>query len=172
MTRRAMVEVLDPASIRVNEHTRVLGYDRRSVRLGIKHPSGAYNQILITVRRLRVCRSWVFSMTRARVCRLQLLLAPANAVILGSESFGTRDHILPSQIRDFFFRRLLRLAGLRWRYLTQPPHGWSVLSLSLMLRPTVSRPVSLGIKHHSGAYDQIFLLLSYSSRFVDLGRPL
>jgi hypothetical protein len=39
------------------------------------------------------------------VCRLQLLLVLASAVILGSESRGsesrgTRDHILLSQIRD------------------------------------------------------------------------
>jgi hypothetical protein len=34
----------------------------------------------------------------------------------------------------------------------------SKLSLSVMLRPTVSRPVCLGIKHPSGAYDRILLL--------------
>jgi hypothetical protein len=94
----------------------------RVVCLGIKHPSGAYEQIFITVRQSRVCWCGAHSLTRRWVCRLKLLLALARAVILGSESSGTRDHILLSQIRDFPFRRILRLAGLRWRYSTPPPH--------------------------------------------------
>jgi hypothetical protein len=37
---------------------------------------------------------------RGWVCRLQLLLVLASAVILRSESCGTRDHVLLSEIRD------------------------------------------------------------------------
>jgi hypothetical protein len=98
----------------------------RPVCLGIKHRSGAYDQIFSTVKQLRVCWFGAPSLTRGRVCPLQFLLALASAVILGSEFIGTRDHILLSQIRDFPFRRLLRLAGLRWRYSTPPPHGMFV----------------------------------------------
>jgi hypothetical protein len=83
----------------------------RPVYFGINH-----DQICITVRQLS-------SLTRGRVCRFQLLLLLASAVIFGSDSHGTRDHILLSQIGDFSFRRLLRLAGLRWRYSIPPPHG-------------------------------------------------
>jgi hypothetical protein len=95
----------------------------RPVCLVTKHPFVAYDQISIIVWQLRVCWFRAPSLTRRRVCRLQLLLALASAVIFGSESRKTRDHILLSQIRDFPFRRLLRLAGSRWRYSTPPPHG-------------------------------------------------
>jgi hypothetical protein len=44
---------------------------------------------------------------RGRVCRLQLLLALASAAILGSESRGTRDHILLPQILNLPFHRPL-----------------------------------------------------------------
>jgi hypothetical protein len=60
----------------------------RPVCLGIKHPSGAYNQIFITVRQLQVCSCGVLSVMRWQVCRLQSLLALASAVILRSEPVG------------------------------------------------------------------------------------
>jgi hypothetical protein len=103
----------------------------RPICLGIKHPSGVYDQILIIVWQLRVCWFGATSLTRGRVCRLQFLLALASAVIFLSESRRTRGHILLPQIWDFPFRRLLRLAGSRWRYSTPPPHGGVIYYCSL-----------------------------------------
>jgi hypothetical protein len=40
----------------------------RPASLGVKHPSGAYHQIFITVRQLQVCWCGALSLTRGRVC--------------------------------------------------------------------------------------------------------
>jgi hypothetical protein len=96
---------------------------RQSVRLGVQ-PLETHGQNFFS--QLNTCGHSLYitsSLTRGWVCHLQLLLSLASAFILGSDSRGTRDHILSSQIRDFPFCRLLRLAGLRWKYSTPPAHG-------------------------------------------------
>jgi hypothetical protein len=60
----------------------------------------AQDKIFITVRQLWVCWCGAPSVTRGWVCRLQLLLVLVSAVILRSESRGTHDHTILSQIRD------------------------------------------------------------------------
>jgi hypothetical protein len=61
-------------------------------------PSRARDQIFIIFLTVTVLFLWAPSLTRGRVCLLYMLLAPASAVFVGSESLGTRDHILLSQI--------------------------------------------------------------------------
>jgi hypothetical protein len=80
----------------------------------------------ITVRQLSVCWRGALSLTRGRVCRLQLLLArvPWDSW----QYFTVSDSRLP-------FSRLLRLAGLRWRYSTPPPHGiLTILNWTLLYK--------------------------------------
>jgi hypothetical protein len=60
-------------------------------------PSVAHDKIFIIVRQLRSCFCEAPSLTRGRVCILYMMLALASAVFRGSESLGSRDHILPSQ---------------------------------------------------------------------------
>jgi hypothetical protein len=73
---------------------------------------------------------------------------PRQRIHYGSESCGTRDHILLSLFRDYRIRRLIRLAGLRWRYSTPPPQGvlpGSGLLLLIKVRggPTTNTPLNI-----------------------------
>jgi hypothetical protein len=121
----------------------------QSVLLSGSHPE-PMTRFLFSVWQLRVSWCWAPSLTRGWVFNLltQLLLGLTRAFILGSKSSRIQDHILLSHLRHpqpggpgsciyipqeqgdpvipsgtgFPFRRLLRLAGLRWRYSNPPPH--------------------------------------------------
>jgi hypothetical protein len=84
--------------------------------LGVQHPSGAQDQIFVTVRQLRVCWRGAPSLMKGWVCRLQLLLTLTSAVILGSESRRMHDHTLLSQTPPTWRER--------WPYLYPLRTGW------------------------------------------------
>jgi hypothetical protein len=75
--------------------------------LGIKHPSGAYDQICIAVRQFADFLMWGALSDERMVLSFVIVAGPCQHSHSQVES-----HILLSQIRDFLFRRLLRLAGL------------------------------------------------------------
>jgi hypothetical protein len=86
------------------------------------------------------------SLTRGWVCRLQLLLAFASAVILGSQSLGTHDHMLLSQTRDsptWSVRSLyLYTPGTRWPSYT--PRHWVPFP-----SPSTSRRATMEVLPHT-----------------------
>jgi hypothetical protein len=66
---------------------------RQSVRLGAKLFE-THDQYYFSTEHLLLYSLCNISLTRKWVCRLQLQLVLASAVILGSESSGTHDHVL------------------------------------------------------------------------------
>jgi hypothetical protein len=96
-----------------------------------------------------------------------MLLVLASAVFLGSDSLGTRDHILVSQIWGCPFRRLLRLAGSRWRYSTPPPHGYGRVWVWVLCydRQSVGQPV-LVESTHPGLTTRYFFRSEYGIRLT------
>jgi hypothetical protein len=121
----------------------------RPVCLRVKQQSGAYDQIFVTVRQLRVFSCGPLSLTRERVCRFSccwsrqrshswvpvqrdflpyFTLSDSRLPQTGGQ--GSRIYIAQEQGgpvippgTGFPLRCLLRLAGLRWRYWTPPSHG-------------------------------------------------
>jgi hypothetical protein len=104
------------------------------------------------------------------VCSLQLLLDLTSAVILGSESRRTNDHILLSGFETSpTWRARSRISiprkegvsvvhpGTRFHPLHSSINSHEVkVKFKVILWPTVSWPVCLGVRHISGAHAQVF----------------
>jgi hypothetical protein len=158
-TRRAKVEVFDPTSIRDNLSSKCqsqshIATDGQSIsKSSCRAPSATTDQIFITLWHLRPWFCGAPSLTRGWICILYMLLVLASVDFHGSYSLGTRDHLLLSQIWDFPIRRLLRLAGSRWRYSHPPPCGLSLAEsvwVWVTFRLTVSQSVCLGVEPRPG----------------------
>jgi hypothetical protein len=108
-TRISVCRVLPSFSVSISESESesYVTTDGQSASLSwYKAPIWAYDQIFIAVwntkyvGQLRVCWYGALSLTRGGVCRLQLLLALASAVILGSESpWDSRPSFTVSDLR-------------------------------------------------------------------------
>jgi hypothetical protein len=91
----------------------------RPVSLGVKHPSGAYDQITNTCVRVTVFFFWG-ALSDVRSC-LSFVCAACPCQRSLSRVRVPWD-LRPSHLR-LQFRSLLRFSGSRWRNSTPPPHG-------------------------------------------------
>jgi hypothetical protein len=136
--RRVTVEVFDPASTQdfqslESQSQSYIATDGRSItKSWCRVPSGAHDQIFITVWQLRSCFCGAPSLMRGWVCLLYMLLVLASAVFIRPDSLGSCNHISLSQFWEFPFRRLLPLAGSQWRYLTPLMLCFSILDTHLL----------------------------------------
>jgi hypothetical protein len=81
---------------------------------------------------------------------------PGPRVYIPQEQGGP---VIPSGT-GFPFRRLLRLAGLRWRYSTPPPRGeWRFLSFRVHMKPRRGPYRKRGLREFLYCYVRVFVLL-------------
>jgi hypothetical protein len=110
----------------------------RPVCLGTKYPFGAYDQILIIVWQLRVCWFEAPSLTRGRVCRLQIL--KWNILNINKNDF---DHRLWGHLYSNIENRMSRMISRSIRRLHNQCSGCP--SLEKILSQSFSGPSPIGL---------------------------
>jgi hypothetical protein len=98
----------------------------RPVCLGIKHPFGAYDQIFMTCVTVTVLFLWGALSDERSGLPFVCAAGPCQRSLSRVRVPWDSQPYFLSHIWDFPFRRLLRLAGSRWRYSTPPPHGYEL----------------------------------------------
>jgi hypothetical protein len=143
------------------------------VRPGKKHPSGAQDHF-------HHCQTVTGPQTRGRVRYPHPLPALASSVNLGSESRGIRDHIPPSQIREFPLHWLSR-NGSCPHYIasTRTPQKTPLPTLTLLLHVTQPLPNNvcfsgstiLALSKHATIYWATVILNPHLHEFASLNTP-
>jgi hypothetical protein len=142
----------------------------------------------IIFRQLRTCYYGTLSLTRGRVCNLQLLQGLADVVFLGSEFRGTRDEILLSQIWNspnlegqvpIFISPRKRIAQIYPQAFGYPPlfrlYDQKLKSKLYYGGHSVGQSALVSGNHLGPATNFSHSLFDYffdSFGFVDVGRPL
>jgi hypothetical protein len=137
--------------------------------------------IFIAARQFRICWCGEPSLTREQVCRLQLLLALASEVILGSESSGfmTTFYYLRFETPPTWRARSPYLYPTETGWSSYTPRHWVPYSCTFTTRrdkvhifePPQSGQSVLEYSTHLGLKTRSFLM-SDSCRLVDVRRSL
>jgi hypothetical protein len=93
---------------------------------------------------------------------VKLRLAVSQSICLGAEPTLSLWAVIISRLKVSVGKFISCLCGV-------PPLTRQV---KVILRPTVSRPIRLGIRHPSRTRDPFSLIIFWQFPFVDVGRPL
>jgi hypothetical protein len=139
--------------------------DGQSVCLGVGHPFGAHDQILLFPF---FCRKIALLLVLGRLLWREDRSVICSAICQWSESRTTYNHTLLSHLRLLSSLSMASYdsQGLRWKYSYRL--NTVKVKVKVTLRLTVSQSVCLGVGHPFGAHGQILLFPFFCQKIVFL----